>query len=62
MSHVCKYFNRVNGELVCSVCGGPAHPAPPPLVIKLDHTPIEDKMDHRPIDNKSAKRKKRSLK
>jgi uncharacterized Zn finger protein (UPF0148 family) len=46
----CKYFNSVNGELVCSVCGAP--------VGSRSQAPIEDKCESIP-ENKKIARKKR---
>jgi uncharacterized Zn finger protein (UPF0148 family) len=44
MNCKCKYFNLVDGKLVCSVCGKPAH-----------EPVIEDKIDHKP-ENKARRK------
>jgi len=48
----CKYFNWVNGELVCSQCGKLAHARPD------SQAPIEDKMAKSISENKKARKRK----
>jgi uncharacterized Zn finger protein (UPF0148 family) len=46
----CKYFNWVNGELVCSQCGKSAH--------TRSQAPIEDKAESIPENKKLVKKKR----